>query len=148
MIELPDESLAQIKKWAEDSYPYEACGVLIGSVRAGEKSVTRVVPAENRRADSAHNRYLIDPETIHRLELELRDSGAGILGFFHSHPDAPANPSDYDLQHAWPWYSYLIVSVAEGRAREAVSWRLRDDRSGFDSEPLQSTNSGGIVDGS
>jgi proteasome lid subunit RPN8/RPN11 len=148
MIEVLGETLAQIKKWAEDSYPYEACGILIGSALAESKRVTRVMPAVNRRADSPHNRYLIDPETIHRLEVSLRGSDQAILGFFHSHPDAPASPSEYDRRHAWPWYSYLIVSVLDGRAGEVVCWKLKDDRSGFDSEPIQPTNNGGRVDGS
>jgi proteasome lid subunit RPN8/RPN11 len=143
MIELSVEALAKIKKWAEEAYPYEACGILIGSVLAEGKRVIRVMPVANRRADSPHNRYLIDPETVYRLENDLRGSEQSILGFFHSHPDAPALPSDYDLQHAWPWYSYLIVPVGAGHAGEAACWNLKEDRTGFDSEPVSSLIHGG-----
>ena len=137
MIRLASAQAEEVRRIGEQTYPHECCGLLVGSLEDGIKNVTRLIPAENQRTDSLANRYLITAEFLHRTENELRGSGSAILGFFHSHPDVPAQPSDYDRDHAWPWYSYLIVSVREGQSRELLNWRLSDDRSGFDPEPLE-----------
>jgi proteasome lid subunit RPN8/RPN11 len=84
----------------------------------------------NRRTDNPH-RYLIEPDDLRRVEAELRSEGLEVLGCYHSHPDHPAAPSAFDLEHAWPWYSYVIVRVDQGRAAELTSWVLEDDRSGM-----------------
>lgn len=136
MMELTKEQIQQIKKIAEETYPYECCGVFIGRVEDGVKKVSELVPAENQRTDSPANRYLITADFLYQMEKKLQGTSSAILGFFHSHPDVPARPSSYDQDHAWPWYSYLIVSVRKGQAQEVLNWRLRDDRSGFDPENL------------
>ena len=103
----------------------------------------RLVGAENEREDeNRHNRYLIPPEVILRTEREARADGLDVVGYYHSHPDHPSRPSDFDRDHAWPGYSYLIVSVREGRARDERSWRLSDDRSRFDEEPIHCPEAG------
>lgn len=138
MLELGEKHRERIRALAEAAYPLECCGILVGECRPdGVKKVLECVPAENQRKDSLANRYLIDPAFLFRLERELQGSGKGILGFFHSHPDAPAVPSQYDLEHAWPWYSYLIVSVRRGRSQEMNNWKLKDDRSNFEEEELR-----------
>jgi len=132
MLQLTQAQLDEIHWTAAFEYPNECCGVLIGSPDKGQKTVTKLVVAQNQRHDSLRNRYLIDPAVIYRLESELRGTGKAILGFFHSHPDAPARPSLYDQEHAWPWYSYLIVSVVRGKTADTTVWQLRPDRSGFE----------------
>jgi proteasome lid subunit RPN8/RPN11 len=119
------------------AYPEEGCGVLLGRDQDGRREVRRVVPLPNRRDDSRHNRYLIDPEQLLRVDREARAEGLDVVGFFHSHPDHPPSPSAFDLEHAWPYYSYLIVSVREGRVAEARSWRLAENRSGFEPEDIE-----------
>jgi len=118
------------------AYPEEGCGVLLGREAEGERRVERVVGFDNVREDSRHNRYLIAPEQFLAADREARAAGLDVIGFFHSHPDHPSVPSAFDLEHAWPWYSYLIVSVERGAAKDARSWRLAEDRSRFDPEEL------------
>jgi proteasome lid subunit RPN8/RPN11 len=101
--------------------------------------VEAVRPAGNAREDSPQNRYLISPEEMLAAEREARREGREILGFYHSHPDVPARPSQYDLEHAWPVYSFLIMSVKQGRAVEMLSWVMVEDRSRFDEEPIEVT---------
>jgi proteasome lid subunit RPN8/RPN11 len=117
----------QIRRQGEAAYPAECCGVLVGRVDGEAKAVMRLAPAVNRRTDDPH-RYLISPDDLRRLELELRGSGEEIVGYYHSHPDHPARPSAFDTEHAWPWYSYLIVRVDRGQGADMASWVLDDAR--------------------
>jgi len=119
------------------AYPEEGCGVLLGREVAGARQIERVIGFDNVREESRHNRYLISPEQFLAAEREARREGLDVIGFFHSHPDHPSRPSGFDLEHAWPWYSYLIVSVERGAVKDARSWRLADDRSGFEPEDLE-----------
>ena len=96
----------------------------------------QLVPMPNRRTDDPH-RYLIVPDDVRRVTAELRASGLEVLGYYHSHPDHAAAPSAFDTEHAWPWYSYVIVSVERGRAAELSSWILEDDRSTMGRESLE-----------
>jgi len=128
---------AQIAAALERAYPEEGCGVLIGRAVGDAREVVEVLAFENQRADSRANRYLIAPEQVLAAERRARDLGLDVVAFFHSHPDHPARPSAFDLEHAWPWYDYLIVGVEQGRARQATAWRLREDRSAFDETPVR-----------
>jgi proteasome lid subunit RPN8/RPN11 len=101
-----------------------------------EGVVTEVAPADNTRSDSARNRYLIDPLAYLKIERDADRRGLQVLGIYHSHPDVAARPSQFDLDHAWPNLSYLIVSVCKGKAVETNSWLLREDRSQFDQEAV------------
>ncbi len=136
MIRLTIEQLEAIKRHGERAYPQEGCGVLLGQVEGEVKIVQEIHPTPNAREDSPHNRYQIAPQELLRLEREARARGREVLGFFHSHPDAEARPSAYDLEYAWPWYSYLIVSVKAAASESVHSWVLRDDRSRFDQEEI------------
>ena len=118
------------------AYPEEGCGVLLGVEDGNDRRVERVVTFENRQEGARERRYLIAPDELLVAEREGREAGLEVLGFFHSHPNHPARPSAFDLEHAWPYYSYLIVSVMEGRIADATSWRLAGDRSRFDPEPI------------
>ena len=137
MIRLKSADIEEIKQIAQKTYPHECCGVMVGSVEDGVKTVTELIPAENQRTDSPANRYLITPDLLNELEKKLKGTDRAIVGFFHSHPDVPAQPSTYDQDHAWPWYSYVIVSVNRGQAGEIHNWKLRDDRSAFDAEKME-----------
>jgi proteasome lid subunit RPN8/RPN11 len=127
-LRLPGALLAQIRRQGETAFPAECCGALVGRADGeGTKDVARLAPLMNRRADDPH-RYLIDPEDLRRLASELGAEGLEIVGYYHSHPDHPARPSAFDIEHAWPWYSYLIVRIDRGDATDAASWVLDDDR--------------------
>jgi proteasome lid subunit RPN8/RPN11 len=122
---------------AAASYPDECCGVLIGRSLGDSTVVERVLSADNERNDSRHNRYLINPETVLAAHKEARALGLDVVGYYHSHPDHPARPSEFDREHAWPGVSYLIVSVEKGNVADARSWRLADDREKFDEEEIE-----------
>jgi proteasome lid subunit RPN8/RPN11 len=126
--------LDELRREAELAYPAECCGVL-GGRGDKVKEVIRLVPVANRRTDDPH-RYLILPDDLRRVTDDLRQMELEVLGFYHSHPDHPAAPSAFDTEHAWPWYSYLIVGVNAGRAAELASWQLNEDRAAMRREPL------------
>jgi len=138
MIAIGARGLEEIRRHGESDYPRECCGLLIGSFGpTGTKVVDEIYPIGNAREQAAQrNRFLIAPEDMMRGEKRARSRGRDIVGFYHSHPDHPAVPSAFDLEHAWPVYSYVIVSVRSGRAEELSSWELRSDRSRFDAEDL------------
>jgi proteasome lid subunit RPN8/RPN11 len=115
-----------------ETYPNECCGALIGS--DGRAIHTYALP--NTTDEGPRRRFLVRPQDYRDAERRAAELGADLLGFYHSHPDHPAAPSQYDLDHAWPFFSYVIVSVLSGVPRDMTSWRLRDDRSAFDAENL------------
>lgn len=126
-----------IQAYGVESYPDECCGFLLGKESDGERHVLSTLPAPNatQREEQFH-RFLIEPEAFLQAERFARERDLDVVGFYHSHPNADARPSEYDIEHAWPWYSYIIVSVRESGAEEMTSWRLRDDRSQFEEEEL------------
>lgn len=133
--------LAAVRAHAESAYPEECCGVLGGQAGAmgGEgapKHAAALMRMKNAREDSPATRYLIEPDELRKVDEALTRAGLEIVGYYHSHPDAPPRPSAFDRAQAWPWYSYLIVAVAGGRAGEVASWTLAADRTRFDPEPL------------
>src|SRR6476646_10883624 len=134
MIQLTPEQRDQMSAHGERVYPHECGGILIGRREGAAKRVGEVRPAGNARDDSPQNRYLIQPEEMLQAERDARRSGREILGFYHSHPAVTARPSQYDLEHAWPVYSFLIMSVQRGQTREMHSWELLEDRSRFEEE--------------
>jgi proteasome lid subunit RPN8/RPN11 len=125
----------EIRREGERAYPGECCGVIGGRV-SEIKEVHRLVPIANRRTDDPH-RFLIASDDLRRVTEELSRSGLEVLGFYHSHPDHPAIPSAFDVEHAWPWYSYVIVRVDRGQAAELTSWELEPDRSAMRPESLE-----------
>ena len=132
-VALPPSALEAIRRHAGRGYPHEVCGFLLGQADpAGRRYTVRAPrPAENRRTDEARTRYLIDPEAYRAAEREAAERGLDIAGFYHSHPDAPARPSEFDRAHAWPSIPYLIVAVGTKGPGEATAWLLADDRSRF-----------------
>ena len=134
---LRSDDLERIHAGLARAYPEEGCGVMIGFDRNGTHEVVRVEPFANQSTETRARRYLISPEQFLAADRAARAEGLDVLGFFHSHPDHPAEPSAFDREHAWPWYSYLIVSVERGAVRAQRSFRLTGDRSRFDEEPLE-----------
>jgi proteasome lid subunit RPN8/RPN11 len=134
--------LQTIGRHATASYPDECCGVLIGHTLEDATVVERLLSVGNERQDSRHNRYLISPETVLAAQKEARTLGLDIVGYYHSHPDHPAKPSDFDREHAWPWVSYLIVSLQGRKVVDTRSWRLNEDRESFDEEMIDQAGLG------
>jgi proteasome lid subunit RPN8/RPN11 len=134
-LRVSEALLNEIRHQGELAYPAECCGLLAGRSGAKVKDVLRLKPVANRRTDDPH-RYLISADDLRSATRELEQSGLEVLGFYHSHPDHPAAPSGFDQEHAWPWYSYIIVRVEGGRSGDLVSWVLTDDRSAMQAESL------------
>ena len=132
-VRIGEPELVAIRRHAARVYPNECCGALLGP-RSGH--VTEAYVLDNTFPDTQRRRFLVGPDEYRRAEKRATEAGLSLLGFYHSHPDHPAEPSQFDLDHAWPNMSYLIVSVRQGQAKEARSWRLRADRSAFDEEFL------------
>lgn len=138
MILLTERDSEAVRSAGEESYPNECCGFLLGSESDGVREVQAVIPAENRSVESEQfHRFLISPEDFLAQERRARKEGREIIGFYHSHPNAKARPSQFDTDHAWPWYSYVIFGVENQRASEMTSWILQDDRKSFIQEDVK-----------
>jgi proteasome lid subunit RPN8/RPN11 len=135
---LSPEIAAKIRSHGAETYPHECCGALLGREVADDlREVVALFPLVNRRDDSPRNRFSVTSDDVRDAEKAARQQGVEVLGWYHSHPDHPAKPSQYDQDHAWPWYSYVIVSVANREPQDMTSWRLTDDRSQFTPEDLE-----------
>ncbi len=135
---VPSDILTKIHANGENAYPEEGAGFLLGADN-GQRHVTAVYELTNSREASArHNRYLITPQDYLKGEMEADRLGLTVVGIFHSHPDHPNRPSEYDREWAQPFFSYVITSVQSGKAVESRSWRLSEDRSQFTEEVMQS----------
>jgi len=138
MISISTDLLNQIREHGVKDYPYECCGLLLGRFTEEGKTVKQPYPISNAREESAkRNRFLIEPEELMRGERFAREHNLDVVGFYHSHPDSPAVPSQYDLEHAWPTYSYIIVSTTAERAGDLFSWEQEPDRSRFNQEEIR-----------
>jgi proteasome lid subunit RPN8/RPN11 len=140
----------RIRVHGAEAYPHECCGALLGrdSSKIGGtdpvaegatrgREILALYALVNRSHDSPRNRFSVTSEDVLAAEKEARAHGLEVVGWYHSHPDHPARPSEYDRDHAWPWYSYIIVSVQNGAPREMTSWRLHDDRQQFSPEGIE-----------
>ncbi len=136
MLVLSEEQAGRIRAHGVETYPHECCGALLGSERGLNRVVREIFPLVNRRDDSPRNRFSISPEDFRAAEKAAEARGLELVGWYHSHPDHPPLPSEYDREHAWPWYSYVIVSVAGGETKEMASWRLADNRMRFEPEAI------------
>jgi proteasome lid subunit RPN8/RPN11 len=138
MIQLSIEHQQEISAHGERDYPHECCGLLLGSFGQGAlKTITEIYPISNAREEEAkRNRFLITPEEFIEGERYAEESGLDIVGFYHSHPDHPAVPSGYDLEHAWPLYSYIVVAISAGVTGDLRSWELESDRTKFTEEEI------------
>lgn len=143
------ELAEQIRAHGVATYPHECCGALLGRdselIRNRKdtpnpietpREVLKLFQLVNRRDDSPRNRFMVTANDVLSADVAARNQGLQIIGWYHSHPDHPAQPSKYDRDHAWPWYSYVIVSVQQGVAQDMTSWRLNDDRGEFAPEAI------------
>jgi len=121
-----------IRRHGEETFPHECCGALIGR----DEGVVAAVPLPNTTEEGPRRRFLVRPSDYRMAEQKATELGSELLGFYHSHPDHPARPSQFDLDHAWPNFAYVIVSVMSGDARDMTVWYLQDDRSRFDEGTL------------
>lgn len=136
-ILISEDILAQIHLNGEMAYPEEGAGLMLGTEKDGERVVTNLLFLTNAREDSArYNRYLITAQDMLRGEQEAEHLGVSIVGIFHSHPDHPNQPSEFDREYAIPWYSYLITSILNGQTQRSKCWRLSDDRAEFMEEKI------------
>lgn len=137
MLKISGTLAEQIRAHGAETYPHECCGALLGKDSGEDRAVLGLLPLTNRRDDSPRNRFEITPDDVREAESAARRSGFELLGWYHSHPDAPARPSEFDREHAWPWYSYIIVSVQSKEPKDMNSWRLIDDRSRYNAEAIE-----------
>ena len=140
-LKISPELADKIRAHGAQTYPHECCGALLGrDTEVADRQVCREIhalhPLVNRRDDSPNNRFSVTSQDVLDAEKAARQQGLEVVGWYHSHPDHPARPSQYDRDHAWPWYSYIIVSVANRVPEEMTSWRLTDDRSEFEGEEI------------
>ena len=139
-LEIPQDILTRIHTHGEASYPEEGAGLILGTFSDNDRQIHTIVPLVNAREDNArHNRYLITPQDMLEGENMAARLGLDVIGIFHSHPDHPNRPSEFDREWAMPWFSYIITSVENGRAVESRAWRLTDDRTTFDEERIKVT---------
>ena len=121
-----------IRRHGREAYPHECCGALLGR----DHVVVEALALPNSTAGGPRRRFLVRPGDYLAAERRATELEAELIGFYHSHPDSPARPSRYDLDHAWPTFAYVIVSVERATPGALTSWRLREDRSTFDEEPV------------
>jgi proteasome lid subunit RPN8/RPN11 len=123
---------SRILRHGERAYPEEACGGLLGLRQGGcAVDVMDAVPLANASEGERRRRYLIGPDDVLGLERRADVADLMVVGYYHSHPDAPASPSSADREHAWPGYIYLIVSVEKGQTTSVRAWQLAEDRGDF-----------------
>jgi proteasome lid subunit RPN8/RPN11 len=131
-VTLPADVDAAIRRHGEETYPHECCGALVGS----DDRIDAAVALPNMTEEGPRRRFLVRPGDYRMAEQQASQRGAELLGFYHSHPDHPAQPSQFDLDHAWPNFAYIIVAVAAGAAGDMTVWFLEEDRSGFEEGEL------------
>lgn len=144
-LNISPELAERIGQHGVETFPHECCGALLGQDPAEQENQDRARPREvlalfplvNRRDDSPRNRFAVTAEDVLAAEKAARGQGLDVVGWYHSHPDHPARPSQFDREHAWPWYSYVIVSVMSGKPAEMTSWRLNDDRQDYTPERIE-----------
>lgn len=132
----------KIRAHGAETYPHECCGALLGRDWDGmhpgtAREVLVLFPLVNRRDDSPRNRFSVTAEDVLEADKTAQAQGLEVIGWYHSHPDHPARPSQFDQDHAWPWYSYIIVSVHNGSPKDMTSWRLNNDRGAFSPEGIE-----------
>ena len=133
-----DEAVARaIRRHGEETYPHECCGAMVGR----DSRVTDTVALPNTTEEGPRRRFLVRPSDYRLAERRAGELGGELLGFYHSHPDHPARPSEFDLDHAWPTFAYVIVSVSTGTAGDMTVWWLKDDRTTFEEGELHGDHS-------
>jgi proteasome lid subunit RPN8/RPN11 len=131
-----DNVAVHIQNHGRETYPNECCGALIGT----DNVVGECFSLPNTTEEGPRRRFLVSPDDYRTAERRATKFGHELIGFYHSHPDHPARPSQYDLDHAWPVFTYVIIAVEKGEPGVMTSWRLREDRSAFDEARIERRN--------
>ena len=134
-MKISPDAIIEIARHAEEGYPYEICGILIGP--RGARRATRAVRARNTVTDRAGDRYEIDPRDLIRIQRETDAGGQDVIGYYHSHPDHPARPSIFDAERAWAGPIYVIVSCVRGEVVSTNGFVAGRDGGPFMEEPLE-----------
>jgi len=143
ILQIDESTLKSIQSHGEKAYPDEGAGLLLGEDEGEARQIRAIYTLNNSREDSArHNRYLLTPQDYWAGEQEAARQGWDVVGVFHSHPDHPSQPSDFDREWAIPWFSYMITSIEKGHASNTRSWHLVDDRSRFEEDTIKVVRKG------
>ncbi len=137
-LEIGSKICADLLASAAQGYPGEACGILLGRIEGDRRVVEGFRPVQNRWSER-DDRYLVDPESLRRALAAEEEGGPRVLGFYHTHPDAPPSPSETDRELAWPWYYYVIIRVAAGGPEETRAWELNPDAGRFEERSIRYT---------
>ena len=137
IINITEEIVKQFEEHGEKEYPHECCGFILGGFKAEESIGIEYMPASNIKEENRERRFLIDPMAYQKAEDESDEKGLSIISIVHSHPDHPDKPSEFDREHAWPGFSYIIISVQKGNAKSYRSWQLNADRKFFIEENIK-----------
>ena len=130
---IAEPAIDAIRRHAAADFPDECCGALVEI----DGTIVEALPLANTTSSGAARRFRIGPDGYREADRRARERGGALVGFYHSHPNEPARPSAYDLEHAWPNLTYVIISVNGGTPGDITVWHLRDDRSGFDEGELK-----------
>jgi proteasome lid subunit RPN8/RPN11 len=142
VITLDPKTLEAIREHGREAYPEECCGALLGTADNGSARVARIARMVNARRDERQRRYVIEPLEYARVERQADAESLSVLGFYHSHPDHPAVPSEYDREHGFPFFHYVVLAVGAGVPGEAASYVLSEDRGAFEREVIRVQGSG------
>ncbi len=136
MIKIPASVVYQIGKHGEKTYPEECCGIILGRNDGIGQVVEEIVELENEQGENRRRRFFVTPKQYMLAERIAAEKKMELLGFYHSHPDHPAAPSEFDRDHALPWFTYVIVAIANGEAKDTTAWLLSESREKFDKKEL------------
>ena len=136
-IVLSKDIINTLLKHGEQDYPFECCGFILGHFKKDESFGVEYVAADNVKEENRERRFLIDPKAYQKAEDEADARGLSVISIVHSHPDHPDRPSDFDRDHAWPGFSYIIISVQKGNAVSYKSWQLNANREFFTEENIK-----------
>ncbi|HEX3355809.1 MAG TPA: M67 family metallopeptidase [Tepidisphaeraceae bacterium] len=139
-LHLRPEFVKQIEVEGSAAYPNECCGIMFGTDSGGKRIVQQLMPVKNDfESGEQYHRFSISPKQLMDAEKFASDTKQMVLGFYHSHPDHPARPSEYDREHAWPFYSYVIVAISKGEPVDMTSWLLQEETETFSRQEIVET---------
>ena len=139
-VNVPSRVYGQIIEHAKEAYPHECCGVLVGNIMGNVRKLFESYRAANINTERANDRYVIDPKEINIIDKTARVEGLEIMGFYHSHPDHPDRPSQFDREMGQPGWSYIIVSVNKGTDVSVKSWIFTEDKEPYKEEAIKVTD--------
>ena len=137
-IILTKQIIDEFQTHGEQEFPHECCGFILGNFTSdGQGEALEYIPASNTKEENRERRFLIDPMAYQNAEDKADELGLSVISIVHSHPDHPDKPSDFDRNHAWPGFSYIIISVQNGSAVSYRSWQLKENRKEFIEEYIK-----------